>query len=153
MTEPERSGAAGGVGEDLEWVIEDLPVQSVKGILVTLGKAFRAYQLYDENNPVRRRFLETRRTEMQQLWEETDGITLTVDEDHFYLGGQEVYRSESRADSLAFLFFKDGVRELTLLPGLERDELERFLGVLQRARKIVPEGDDLLTILWEEDLA
>jgi hypothetical protein len=75
-----------------------------------------------------------------------------VDEDHLYLGGEQVYSSESRADSLAFLFFKDGIREITFSPGIEADELERFLGVLQRARKLVPEGDDLLTVLWEEDL-
>ncbi|MEX2467925.1 MAG: HEAT repeat domain-containing protein [Gemmatimonadota bacterium] len=136
---------------DLEWD-DDLPVADVRQLFVTLGKAFRAYQLYDENNPVRRRFLEGLRSEFQRLWGEFDRIAVTVDEDHLYLGGQEVYGSESRADSLAFLFFKDGIREITFTPGIEVDELERFLGVLQRARKLVPEGDDLLTVLWEEDL-
>jgi hypothetical protein len=139
-----------GDGE-VEWG-EVLPVAEVRQLFVTLGKAFRAYQLYDENNPVRRRFLEGLRAEFQRLWGELDQIVVTVDEDHLYLGGQEVYASESRADSLAFLFFKDGIREITFTPGIEADELERFLGVLQKARKIVPEGDDLLTVLWEEDL-
>jgi hypothetical protein len=69
-----------------------------------------------------------------------------------YLGETEVYKSESRNDSLAFLFFKDGIRELRLMPGLETEELDVFLGVLQKARKLVPEGDDLLTVLWEADL-
>ncbi len=139
-----------GDGE-VEWG-EVLPVAEVRQLFVTLGKAFRAYQLYDENNPVRRRFLEGLRAEFQRLWGELDQIVVSVDEDHLYLGGQEVYASESRADSLAFLFFKDGVREITFTPGIEADELERFLGVLQKARKIVAEGDDLLTVLWEEDL-
>lgn len=138
-------------GGDVVWD-DALPVEEVRQLFVTLAKAFRAYQLYDDNNPVRRRFLEGLRTELQRLWTEMDRILVTVDEDHFYLDGREVYRSESRADSLAFLFFKDGVREITFLPGVEGDELERFLGVLQRARKLVPEGDDLLTVLWEEDL-
>lgn len=138
-------------GGDVLWD-DALPVEDVRQLFVTLAKAFRAYQLYDDNNPVRRRFLEGLRTELQRLWTEMDRIVVTVDEDHFYLDGREVYRSESRADSLAFLFFKDGVREITFLPGVEGDELERFLGVLQRARKLVPEGDDLLTVLWEEDL-
>ena len=138
-------------GGDILWD-DALPVDEVRQLFVTLAKAFRAYQLYDDNNPVRRRFLEGLRTELQRLWTEMDRIVVTVDEDHFYLDGREVYRSESRADSLAFLFFKDGVREITFLPGVEGDELERFLGVLQRARKLVPEGDDLLTVLWEADL-
>ncbi|HET9948077.1 MAG TPA: HEAT repeat domain-containing protein, partial [Longimicrobiales bacterium] len=124
----------------------------VQALLVTLAKTFRAYQLYDENNPVRRRFGEQLRSELQALWQDVDRLVLRVDEDHMYLGGTEVYASESRNDSLAFLFFKDGVREITLLPGLEGEELDKFLGVLQRARKLVPEGDDLLTVLWEADL-
>lgn len=137
--------------DDVQWE-DELPVDDVRQLFVTLGKAFRAYQLYDDNNPVRRRFLEGLRSEFQRLWEEMDRIVVSVDEDHLFLEDHEVYRSESRADSLAFLFFKDGVREITFLPGIEGDELERFLSVLQRARKLVPEGDDLLTVLWEEDL-
>jgi len=141
-------GAAGDAG----WAEAHLPVEEVKSLFVTVGKAFRAYQLYDENNPVRQRFVDTLRTEFSGLWAELDKLVVRIDEDHIYLGEAEVYHSESRNDSLAFLFFKDGVREVTFLPGIEGDELEKFLGVLQKARKIVPEGDDLLTVLWEQGL-
>lgn len=145
-------GAGPSEATGAEWEEEGLPVQQVRALFVTLGKAFRAYQLYDENNPVRQRFVETLRTEFQRLWDGIDRLVVTMDEDHLYLGDSEVYKSESRNDSLAFLFFKDGVREVTFLPGIENEELERFLGVLQKARKLVPEGDDLLTVLWEEQL-
>lgn len=137
----------------LDWDESDQPVAEVRSLFVTLGKAFRAFQLYDENNPVRQRFVDTLRQEFVALWDEIDKLVVTMDEDRIYLGGAEVYSSESRNDSLAFLFFKDGVREITFLPGIEQDELELFLGVLQKARKLVPEGDDLLTVLWEAELA
>lgn len=130
----------------------DLPVVRVRELFVVLGKALRAFQLYDENNPVRQRFVESLRQALVQLWNEVDRLTLSVEEERLILGDQEVYRAENRGDSLAFLFYKDGIREITLLPGLEHAELTRFLGVLQRARKLTPEGDDLLTVLWEEDL-
>lgn len=143
---------AGPSEDGLDWAENDLPVDAVRSLFVTLGKAFRAYQLYDENNPVRQRFVDTLRVEFEGLWQELDKLIVSIDEDHIYLGGAEVYHSESRNDSLAFLFFKDGVREVTFLPGIEKNELEDFLGVLQKARKLVPEGDDLLTVLWEEEL-
>ncbi|HKJ01323.1 MAG TPA: HEAT repeat domain-containing protein, partial [Longimicrobiales bacterium] len=117
-----------------------------------LAKAFRAYQLYDENNPVRQRFVESLRQAFQALWKETEQLTLAIEEDRILLAGQDVYRSENRGDSMAFLFFKDGVREITFLPGVEGEEMIRFLSVLQRVRKVLPDGDDLLTILWEEEL-
>ena len=145
-------GAAHTAGDGLDWDAEALPVEEVRSLFVALGKAFRAYQLYDENNPVRQRFLDTLRGEFTGLWGELEILIVSIDEDHIYLGGAEVYASESRNDSLAFLFFKDGVRELTFLPGIETYELDLFLGVLQKARKLVPEGDDLLTVLWEEEL-
>lgn len=137
---------------DLGWDEVDLPVDAVHSLFVTLGKAFRAYQLYDENNPVRQRFVDTLKGEFTSLWSELDKLVVSVDEDHIYLGEAKVYSSESRNDSLAFLFFKDGIREVTFLPGIEGPELVSFLGVLQKARKLVPEGDDLLTVLWEEEL-
>ncbi len=143
---------AGTSEEGLDWDESTLPVDDVRSLFVTLGKAFRAYQLYDENNPVRKRFVETLRSELKALWQELDTLTVTMDEDRIYLGGSEVYHSESRNDSLAFLFFKDGVREVTFLPGIESEELDTFLGVLQKARKLVPEGDDLLTVLWEAEM-
>jgi HEAT repeat protein len=147
-----RTPPAEATTEAEDWDVDPDLLASVQSLLVTLGKTFRAYQLYDENNPVRRRFGEQLKGEMLALWQKTDRLVLTVDEDHMYLGETEVYESESRNDSLAFLFFKDGIRELTFLPGLETEEMDRFLGVLQKARKLVPEGDDLLTVLWEADL-
>lgn len=152
MTEVESAGS-GPLPQGEGWGgLTDLPVARVRELFVVLGKALRAFQLYDENNPVRQRFVESLRQALVQLWNETDRLTLAVEEDRIVLGDQEVYRAESRGDSLAFLFYKDGIREITFLPGLEQAELSRFLGVLQRARKLTPEGDDLLTVLWEEDL-
>jgi hypothetical protein len=142
----------GTTPDSLDWDAEDLPVEEVRSLFVTLGKAFRAYQLYEENNPVRQRFVDTLRSEFRELWNGVERLVVTIDEDHIFMGDSEVYASESRNDSLAFLFFKDGVREITFLPGIEADELEDLLGVLQKARKLVPEGDDLLTVLWEAQL-
>jgi hypothetical protein len=138
---------------DAGWTdVADLPVDSVRELFVVLGKAFRAYQLYDENNPVRQRFVESLRQAFHALWNEIDRLTLHVEEDKILLGEHQIYLAATRSESLAFLFYKDGVREITFLPGIESNELERFLGVLQKARKLVPEGDDLLTVLWDEDL-
>jgi len=142
----------GSLTPEGDWDEDNLPIEAVTELFVVLGKAFRAYQLYDENNPVRHRFVESLRQAFKSLWEEMERLVLEVDEDRILLGGKEVYSSTNRGESLAFLFYKDGVRQISFLPGVEKEELEKFLGVLQRARKLLPEGDDLLTVLWEEDL-
>ena len=123
-----------------------------KELFVILGKAIRAVQLYDENNPVYQRFVQSLRDALRELWSDVDKLVVGVEEERLTVAGEEIYRAESRSDSLAFLFFKDGIREISFLPGIEEDELSRLLGVIQRARKSRGEGDDLLTILWEADL-
>jgi HEAT repeat protein len=150
MTDELKTSGASSSGE--EWEASDVPLEQVTELFVVLGKAFRAYQLYEENNPVRHRFVESLRQALQGLWKEVDKLVLQVEEDRILLSGSEIYASPNRAESLAFLFFKDGVRQMIFLPGLEDEELDKFLGVLQRARKLLPEGDDLLTVLWEADL-
>ncbi len=108
----------------------------------------QAIQLYDENNPVRKRFVTSLREAFEQLWQEVEGLNLSIEEDRMLLVGEEVYQSSSRSDSLAFLLYKDGIRDITFLPGVEGPEVEKILGVLQRAKMLkTAEADDLLTML------
>ena len=135
------TGADGWEGE----AISDLPLDDVRDLFVTLGKALRAYQLYDENNPVYHRFVSSLREAFQGIWQEVDQVKVMVEEHRLMMEDVAVYENENRSESLAFLFFKDGVREITFLPGIETDEMERFLSVLKRARDMKPDADDLLT--------
>ena len=132
---------------------DHLPIAQVRELFIVLGKALRAFQLYDENNPVRRRFVTSLREAFEQLWQELEGLNLSVEEHRLLLAGEAIYENSSRSDSLAFLLYKDGVRDLTFLPGIEGDELDKILGVLQRAKMLkTAESEDLLTMLWAEDL-
>ena len=132
---------------------DDLPVVEVRGLFVVLAKALRAFQLYDDNNPVRKRFVTSLREAFEQLWQEVEGLNLSVEEHRLALVGEQVYENSSRSDSLAFLLYKDGIRDITFLPGVEGQELDQILSVLQRAKLLkTAEGDDLLTMLWEQDL-
>ncbi len=135
-----------------DWDIPAVPIEHAQELFVTLGKALRAFQLYDENNPVYQRFVNNLRGAFQELWDETDELRVQVEEFRVLWFDEVVYENDTRSESLAFLFFKDGVREIQFLPGVEARELERLLRVLQRARNLRPEGEDLLTILWDEDL-
>ena len=148
----EPNGSAPASGVDSWTDTTTIPVAEVRDLFVTLGKALRAVQLYDENNPVYLRFVQSLRDALKELWGDIDQLVVTIEEDRMTVGGEEAYRADNRSDSLAFLFFKDGIRKITLLPGIEQDELTRFLGVIQRTRRGRGEGDDLLTILWEADL-
>ena len=62
-----------------------------------------------------------------------------------------VHSESARGESLPWTCYKDGLRELTLLQGVEAGEITVFLDILQRVRKASPDEDDLLTLLWEQE--
>jgi len=62
--------------------------------------------------------------------------------------GEPVTDPENRPPYL-FRLYLDGVRELGFLPGLEGEEVERFVELLASDP---PEGEDMVTRLWKADL-
>jgi hypothetical protein len=123
----------------------------VEGWAQTLGKAVRAHQLYLPNNPVYQRAIEQLRAAFHALWAETDQLTLAITESELRWEGRVVASEPTKSESLAWLLYKDGLRELTFVRGFEADELDRLLTLLQRVKRAAPDEDDLLTLLWEQD--
>ena len=126
--------------------------ERIEELLRLFGKAARTHQLYLPNNPVYKTAHEALRAAYAPLWALTDEISLTFSESEVKWEGQTVLEESSRgSDSLPWLFYKDGVRELRMLRGFESDEIDRLLDILQRVRKASPDEDDLLTLLWQGD--
>ena len=129
-----------------------LPPAQVEELMQFVAKAQRAQQLYLPNNPVYQKALENLRDAFRKIWDATDDLVLEVSENELRWEDNVVYAQTNRSESLAWVFFKDGVRRLTFLPGVEETEITGVLDVVQRARALQAEdNDDLLTLLWEKD--
>lgn len=129
-----------------------LPPSQVEELMQFLAKAQRAQQLYLPNNPVYQKALENLRESFRKVWEATDDLVLDVGEHELRWEDNVVYSQPNRSESFAWVFYKDGVRRLTLLPGIEDAEITGLLEVVQKARALQAEdNDDLLTLLWEKD--
>ncbi len=125
----------------------------VEELLRVIVKAARAQQLYLPNNPIYKAAIDAVRAAFAPIWSQTDELPLSFTESDIRWFDVPVLNDASKSsDSLPWLFYKDGIRDLWLLKGLEDQELTKLLDVLQRARKAGPEDDDLLTMLWEADL-
>ena len=118
------------------------------------GKAVRAHQLYLPNNPVYKSSIDAVRNAFAPIWEHTDDLSLRFSEGTVSWYGHPVLADATKgADNLAWTFYKDGVREITIGRGFEQAELVKLFEILHRIRKASPEEDDLLTMLWEADFA
>ncbi len=129
------------------------PPQLVEELLRQLARAVKTHQLYLPNNPIYQRAIENLRTAFTPVWEQTSALVLQISEADFRWFGRSVFHDPSRSESLPWVFYKDGLRELTFLQGCEREEILLLLDILQRVRKASPDEDDLLTLLWEQEFA
>jgi hypothetical protein len=128
------------------------PVNYVTDLLKAFVKAVRAHQLYLPNNPMHARSLEAVREAFAVIWKQADELDLNVVETQLKWEGRVVLDEGDRtSDNMAWLLYKDGIRELKMLKGFEEDELGIFFNLLQRVRKATDEDDDLLTLMWERE--
>lgn len=127
------------------------PPALVEELLKVLVKGMRAHQLYLPNNPVYQRALENLRRAFLPVWSHVDEIAFAINEADFRWEGRVVMHETSKSESLPWLFFKDGIRELRLLKGFDEQEVVGLLDILKRVKKASPEEDDLLTLIWEKD--
>ena len=126
----------------------------VEEMLKLLGKSSRAQQLYLSNNTTYLRTLELLRGSIASVWQQLPELVLTVSERALLFEDRPVFQEPERtSDTLPWLLYKDGVREIRLLPGFEGEEVETLLGVLAHLRRSAASEDDAITLLWERDFS
>ena len=130
------------------------PIVYVTDLLKAFVKAVRAHQLYMPNNPMHVRSLEAVREAFTTIWKHTDELELQIVETQLLWEGRVVLDEHERtSDNIAWMFYKDGIRELKMLRGFEEEELGVLFDILHRVRKATDDDDDLLTMMWEREFA
>ncbi len=129
-----------------------LPVQQVEELVKVLNKGLRAFQMYPPNNPMYQRSQQAIHDAFLPIWSSTPHLVFTVTETDLVWEEQVVYHQPTRAESLAWMLYKDGMRMLRFRPGVEGEEIVSLLQVVTRARLLSGDAaDDLLTLLWEQE--
>ncbi|MDQ3555314.1 MAG: hypothetical protein M3409_00850, partial [Gemmatimonadota bacterium] len=111
-------------------------------------RALRAFLLYEGTGPTIERLMALLRRQTAALWDVLPELSLTVEENVLRWGEEGVYAAEAGTENLAFVFYRDGIRELTLLPGFE-DETAGWVALLARVQRVRSDDEDLLTLLWD----
>ncbi len=146
MTTP-TTGMPAVEAEDFDGQV---PPALVEDALRATAKALKARQLYPGNNPTWHKAVEVVQAAFRAMWPHDDEVTLTITQTDIRYGPHVVYAEEGKGgDSLAWLFYKDGVRALSLTRDVEVEEWPKVIELLPRVRRGGAEDDDLLTLLWE----
>lgn len=148
---PAAAGSGGAVPQPVE-PAEDGGDNAVENLMQGLLKGFAAVQLYQPNNRMYVQAVEALRAAFTSLWHELDELVVEVAESTLRWEDAVVLSQEDKTDSIPWTLFKDGVRSLSLRPGVEQREILELLHVIHDARTLAADDpDDLLTLLWERD--
>jgi len=131
----------------------DERVKSTRALIQTFLQTLKSFRLYEANHPILSKFLERVRKDFDQYFDEFDSFSLQIGEHRLYYRGNVVYENQDVKESLAFVFFKDGVRELQFSKGLEFKEIMDFLNIVRKSDFLNRMEDDLVTLLWEKDFS
>lgn len=151
MTQPSAPSQVLGVDDRPE---PPFPAALVEEMLRMFARAVRAHQLYLHNNPTYLKALDTLRATFAPIWRHAEEISIEVTDTQLRWEGQVVVNEPDKTtDALPWILYKDGIRELQLMRGVEELEVVALVDILTRVRKAQPDEDDLLTLLWEEEFA
>ncbi len=128
-------------------------LQKVESVLKFFAKAYSAMKIYPSGNPSTQHFFDSFAANMKKFLEEYEILLISIDESEFIYKEETVFLNEEKKTSLPFLFFKDGMRELSFHKGLEKKELQDFLMTIKKESDLPPEDSDIANALWAKDFA
>ncbi|KPJ50346.1 hypothetical protein AMJ40_03225 [candidate division TA06 bacterium DG_26] len=123
-----------------------------RSLMLLTAKALRSMKVYPSNSPVIQEQKEILAKEFGSFLEANHVLTVKVAETNLLIGDQIIYQEETRSKSLAFLLYRDGLREISFYEGMTEDELNQFLDALAETWMVVDETD-IVSALWEKDFS
>jgi HEAT repeat protein len=133
-------------GKDL-----DEAVDLAKDLINTFVKTIKAFRLYPPENPTLVGFIDQVYRKFQLFLNRYHYFILKIEENKLSFRGVTLYENPDLKTSLAFQLYKDGLRELRFMEGLEEGEVDGLIDIMKRSDSINKMEDDLVTLMWEKD--
>lgn len=124
--------------------------------LAELQRSVRFFRLYPHDHPLCVGAVGESLDRINRYVERQGALEVEVQRDGLYLDDEVVLRDSDQSTDLSSLLFPEGIREVSIDPGIEHKELGDFIAIMSAH---YPEGEevtfttDLLTELWRRDFA
>ena len=124
--------------------------QAAEKVLTSLQLARKNYSLYPENHVNCERALEQFCLQLDNYLGSYGNLRFDLAKDKLLFQGEVLLSEPPEEGNLPFTLFRDGIEWLEIQKGIDSEEVEQFLGILNKYRILSdePEGD-LVTALWE----
>ncbi|MGZ3614380.1 MAG: HEAT repeat domain-containing protein, partial [Thermodesulfobacteriota bacterium] len=114
-------------------------------------KAIKAFRFYPPDNPTLKGFRDQLLKKFQFFLNKYQSFVVQVGEYDLSFKGKVLYENREAKTSLAFSLYKDGLREIRFMKGLEEWEIQGLIDILKHSETINELEDDVVTLMWEKD--
>jgi hypothetical protein len=133
-----------GVESDEEFIL-------ARDLTSAFVKAIKAFRFYPADNPTLKGFKEQLLRRFQFFLNKYESFVIQVEEYDLTFKGKTIYENRDVKTSLAFLLYKDGLREIRFMKGLEEWEVQGIIDIIKQSDNINQLEDDIVTLMWEKD--
>ena len=121
--------------------------------LNTMVKAVRGLRFYADNNATLREYVDGAVYGLLDLLDRKGEISLAVKEDRMLYGEDVVHVNADRVDGLPFILFRNSIRRMTFLRGIDKAELIQLMtAIMTDFNTHELAGEDLVSTLWRLNL-
>jgi hypothetical protein len=135
----------------VEGVEADEELILARDLTKSLLKTIKAFRFYPPDHPSLKGFQQQLPKKFQFFLNKHNSFAFQIGEFTFTYKGKALYENRDVRASLAFLFYRDGVRELRFIKGLEEWEIEGLIDIIIRCENINQMEDDMVTLMWGKD--
>ena len=114
-------------------------------------KAIKAFRFYPPDNPTLKGFRDQLLKKFQFFLNKYQSFVIVIGEYDLSFKSKILYENRDVKTSLAFLLYKDGLREIRFMKGLEEWEVQGIIDILKQSDSINQLEDDIVTLMWEKD--
>ena len=112
-----------GVESDEEFIL-------ARDLTSAFIKAIKAFRFYPPDNPTLKGFRDQLLKRFQFFLNKYQSFVIQVGEYELSFKGRIIYENKDVKTSLAFLLYKDGLREIRFMKGLEEWEVQGIIDVI-----------------------
>ena len=135
----------------VEGVETDEELLLARDLTSAFVKAIKAFRFYPPDNPTLKGFRDQLLKKFQFFFNKYQSFVIQVGEYDLSFKGRIIYENKDVKTSLAFSLYKDGLREIRFVKGLEEWEVQGIIDILKHSENINQLEDDIVTLVWEKD--
>ncbi len=133
--------------------MEKVYTDKLKEFTKSLGKAYKAFKIYPEGHEIPKIFLRELWEKVRELFKWKPEISFIVDEKRLLdPAGNIIYDERESEDNIAWVFYRGGLRGVSISPGVTSDELKEFLEAISRRELIEQDPYAFIALLGQKNL-